>query len=41
MVGLFKSAKNTYEKVVAVKSLGNAGIDTSVVELEKIIKVLT
>lgn len=39
LVALFNSAQNTYEKVLAVKSFGNAGLDTSVAELRKIIKV--
>lgn len=34
---MFRSAETRYEKVLALKTLANAGIDLSVYELEKII----
>ncbi|CAD6187530.1 unnamed protein product [Caenorhabditis auriculariae] len=36
-MSLFNDAETTYEKILALKALGNAGIDVSVQELEKII----
>lgn len=38
MTQLYNSAQNTYEKYMALKVFGNAGIDTSIITLEKIIK---
>lgn len=38
LVSKMRSAKNPYEKMVCLKALGNAGLDTSIVELEKIIR---
>jgi hypothetical protein len=35
---LFKSAETRYEKVLALKTLANAGIDVSIIELEKLIR---
>ena len=34
----FEKAESTYEKVLALSALGNAGIDTSAKQLEQIIK---
>jgi len=38
MLEQFEQAQSTYDKVVAISTLGNAGIDTTVQDLEKIIK---
>uniref|UniRef100_A0A915CDH7 Vitellogenin-6 n=2 Tax=Parascaris TaxID=6254 RepID=A0A915CDH7_PARUN len=37
MIGIYRDANNRYEKVLALKTIANGGIDLSVYELEKII----
>lgn len=37
LVHLYKNAETTYEKILALKAIGNAGLDNTVVELERII----
>lgn len=37
MIGIYRDADNRYEKVLALKTIANGGIDLSVYELEEII----